>query len=61
MKPSMFVLIVAGGILQIAASAPGQINSTNMAAAAVLAPIGSENSISISNPPPDIRALAQQA
>ena len=56
----MFVLIVAGWMLQIAASASGQINSTGTAAA-VSAPTGSDNSISISNPAPDIRALAQQA
>ena len=57
----MFVLVVASWVLQITASAFGQINSTDTTAVAVPAPAGSENSISISNPAPDVRALAQQA
>ena len=61
MNSSMFVLIVAGWILQITASTSGQINSTSTATTAVPASTGSDNSISISNPAPDIRALAQQA
>jgi hypothetical protein len=61
MKSSMFVLVVASWVLQITASAFGQINSTDTTAVAVPAPAGSENSISISNPAPDVRALAQQA
>ena len=61
MKSSMFVLIVVGWILQITASASGQINSTSTATTAVPASTGSDNSIFISNPAPDIRALAQQA
>ena len=61
MKSSIFVLIVAGWMLQITASASGQINSAGTATAVVPASTGSENSISISNPVPDIRVLAQQA
>jgi hypothetical protein len=61
MNSSLFTLILAGLILCITASAFGQINSTNAAAAAVPVSTGSENSISISNPAPDVRALAQQA
>ena len=61
MNPSMFILVLAGLILRIATSAFGQINSTNAAAAVVPASTGSENSISISNPAPDTRALVQQA
>ena len=57
----MFVLIVAGWMLQITASASGQINSTSAVVAASPASTNPENSISISNPAPDIRVLAQQA
>ena len=61
MKSSTFVLILAGLILQITASAFGQGNSTSTTAAAVPAPANSGDSIAISNLAPDIRALAQQA
>ncbi len=61
MKSSLFVLILAGLILRLTASASGQINSTSTAAAAVPVSTNLENSISISNPAPDVRVLAQQA
>ena len=54
-------MTLAGLILCVTASAYGQTNSTSAAATASPVSTGSENSISISNPAPDIRALAQQA
>jgi len=61
MKSPMFVLIVAGWMLQITASASGQINSTSAVVAAIPASTNPENSISISNSVPDVRVVAQQA
>jgi hypothetical protein len=61
MNSPLFILILAGLILRLAPADSGQINSTNAVAAAVPVAVGPENSISISNPVPDIRALAQQA
>ena len=61
MNSSLFTLILTGLILRTTACAFGQINSTNATAAVVPAPTVSENSISVSNPAPDIRELAQKA
>src|ERR1051325_10420759 len=61
MKLFLVILILAGLSLRIAASAFGQNNSTSAIAAVVPAPTRSENSTSVSNSPPDIRALAQKA
>jgi len=61
MNSPLFILILAGLVLRLAPAASGQIISTNAVAAAVTVSAGPENSISISNPAPDIRALAQQA
>jgi len=61
MKSPLFILILAGLTLRLVPAASGQFNSTNAVAAAVSVSVGPENSISISNPAPDIRALAQQA
>lgn len=61
MNSSLFTLILTGLILRTTASAFGQINSTNATAAVVPVPTVSENSISISNPAPDVRVLAQKA
>lgn len=61
MNSPLFILILAGLFLRLAPSVLGQINSTNAVAAAVPDSVGPENSISISNPAPDIRALAQKA
>ncbi len=60
MNSSLLMLILVGSILRITASAFGQSNS-NSVAAVVPAPTVSENSISISNPAPDVRVLAQKA
>ena len=61
MNSSLFMLVLAGSIFHVAASAFGQINSTNATAVVVPVSTASENSNSVSNSTPDVRVLAQKA